>query len=70
MTIKYHPICLIEPLEALYQALVKRSVDGVVVGCTPRMLMEDLGLDSPAPLMHRIESLVKMNVIGYAPLAS
>lgn len=67
MTIKYHPIFLIEPLEALYQALAKRAVNKVVAGCTPRMLMDELGLESPAPLMHRIDTLVKMGVIAYTP---
>ena len=49
-------------LEATYQALLKFSVGGFFHG-TYRDLMNELGLQSPAPLTVRLNALTAMGII-------
>jgi hypothetical protein len=53
-------------LERTYQALIKFSSDGVVFG-TPRQLVAELQLKSPAPLFARIKRLESFGVIRVVP---
>ena len=62
MSLKSHPQWLPAHLERTYQALVKFSQNGRVIG-TYRDLMTELALLSPAPLLKRLDALAKHGVI-------
>jgi hypothetical protein len=53
-------------LELTYQALIKFSAEGRVFG-TPRQLVAELGLQSPAPLFARLKRLESFGLIRVVP---
>jgi DNA-binding Lrp family transcriptional regulator len=65
MSLKLHPEWLPESLEKTYRVLLRYAKNGRV-SITPRQLMTELNLLSPAPVTHRLESLVKRGVIEFA----
>lgn len=64
MTIQRHPQHLPTHLEETYQALVGLSKNGIV-SATIRQLVEAVGLQSPLPLLKRLEKLQRLGVIAY-----
>jgi DNA-binding Lrp family transcriptional regulator len=65
MSLTLHPDWLPTSLEETYRVLLKHAKDGQVT-ITPRQLMTELKLLSPAPVMKRLENLKKRGVIQFA----